>query len=65
MALGGLESVRTLVAEVGPSGVPTASEQWRTLAGGRRWTLTVTTTLADQPVWGPRLAAVVATFAPG
>jgi hypothetical protein len=65
VALGGLEFVRTFVAEVGPSGVPTASEQWRTVAGGRRWTVSVTTTLADQPDWGPRLAAVVATFQPG
>jgi hypothetical protein len=42
--------------------VPTASEQWRLVAGGRRWTLAATTALADQPQWGPRLAAVVASF---
>ena len=64
-SLAGLESVRTFVAALGPSGVPVASEQWRTLGGGRRWTLTATTTLADQPAWGPRLAAVVTTFRPG
>jgi hypothetical protein len=65
VSLAGRDAVRTLVAELGPADVPTASEQWRTLAGGRRWTLTATTTLDDQPVWGPRLAAVVATFRPG
>ena len=65
VTLAGVDAVRTLVADVGVSGVPTASEQWRTIAGGRRWTLTATTTLTDQPAWGPRLAAVVATFAPG
>lgn len=39
-------------------------EQWRLLARGRRWTLSAMTALADQPVWGPRLAAVAATFRP-
>jgi hypothetical protein len=64
VSLAGVESVRTFVAELGPGGVPTASEQWRTIAGGRRWTVTATTTLADQAVWGPRLGAVAATFRP-
>jgi hypothetical protein len=58
--LGEVEAVRTFVLRVG--GVPTASEQWRLLAGGRRWTVAATTALADQPEWGPRLAAVAATF---
>ena len=58
--LGEVEAVRTFVLRVG--GVPTASEQWRLLAGGRRWAVAATTALADQPEWGPRLAAVAATF---
>jgi hypothetical protein len=58
--VGEVEAVRTFVLRVG--GVPTASEQWRLLAGGRRWTVSATTALADQPEWGPRLATVAATF---
>jgi hypothetical protein len=58
--VGEVEAVRTFVLRVGD--VPTASEQWRLLAGGRRWTVAATTALADQPEWGPRLAAVAATF---
>ena len=58
--LGEVEAVRTFVLRVG--GVPTASEQWRLLAGGRRWTVSATTALADQPAWGPRLAGLVPTF---
>jgi hypothetical protein len=58
--IGEVEAVRTFVLRVG--GVPTASEQWRLLAAGRRWTVAATTALADQPDWGPRLAAVAATF---
>lgn len=60
--VGDADAVRTYSLHVGPKGVPTASEQWRLLAGGRRWTVSATTALADQPVWGPRLAAVAATF---
>lgn len=54
----GVEAVRTFVVHRGPGGLPTASEQWRLLAGGRRWTLSALTALGDQPVWGPRLAAI-------
>jgi hypothetical protein len=60
--LGGVESVRSFVLDVG-EGVPaTASEQWRLLAAGRRWTVSAVTALPDQPVWGPRLAEIAATF---
>jgi hypothetical protein len=58
--IGEAEAVRTLSLHAGR--VPTASEQWRLLAGGRRWTVSATTALADQPEWGPRLAGVAATF---
>jgi hypothetical protein len=60
--LGEVECVRTFMLHAGESGVTTASEQWRLLAAGRRWTVTATTALGDQPSWGPRLAAVAATF---
>jgi hypothetical protein len=56
------DRVRTFALHLGPGGLPTASEQWRLLAAGRRWTVTAITTLADQPAWGPRLAAVAASF---
>jgi hypothetical protein len=58
--VGEIQAVRTFVLRVGA--VPTASEQWRLLAGGRRWTVAATTALADQPQWGPRLAAVANSF---
>jgi hypothetical protein len=58
--VGVLKAVRTFVLRAG--GVPTASEQWRLLAGGRRWTVSATTALADQPEWGPRLAGVATSF---
>jgi hypothetical protein len=58
--IGGVEAVRTYSLHVGDP--PTASEQWRLVAGGRRWTVAATTALADQPEWGLRLAAVAATF---
>jgi hypothetical protein len=64
VAFAGGDCVRTFTADISAGGVPTASEQWRMLAGGRRWTVTATTALADQPEWGPRLAAVAATFRP-
>jgi hypothetical protein len=60
--VGDASAVRTFSLHVGPEGVPTASEQWRLLAGGRRWTVSATTALADQPAWGPQLAAVATTF---
>jgi hypothetical protein len=60
--LGGVASVRTFVFDVGDGELVTASEQWRLLAAGRRWTVTAVTALPDQPVWGPRLAEVAATF---
>jgi hypothetical protein len=60
--LGGVECVRTFVLDVGDAELVSASEQWRLLAAGRRWTVTAVTALGDQPVWGPRLAEVAATF---
>ena len=60
--IGGIEAVRTFTAYVGAGGLPKASEQWRLLAGGRRWTVSATTALADQPEWGPRLAGVATSF---
>jgi hypothetical protein len=59
---GGIDAVRTFVLHRGPSGLPAASEQWRLLADGRRWTVSALTALADQPRWGPRLAAVTGTL---
>ena len=58
----GVAAVRTFTAYVGAGGIPAAGEQWRLLAGGRRWTLSATTAIVDQPAWGPRLAGLVATF---
>jgi hypothetical protein len=60
--LDGVEAVRTFTVHLGAGGVPTASEQWRLLSRGRRWTVSATTALADQPEWGPRLAGAAATF---
>ena len=64
VVVGDVEAVRTLLLRAGPDGRPSAAEQWRLLAGGRRWTLSAMTLLTDQPVWGPRLAGVAATFRP-
>jgi hypothetical protein len=58
--VGGVEAVRTFVLDAGE--VASAREQWRLMAGGRRWTVTAATTLVDQPIWGPRLAAVATSF---
>jgi hypothetical protein len=63
--LGGVDCVRTFVLHLAAGGLATASEQWRLLAGGRRWTVTAMTALADQPAWGPELAAIAATFRVG
>jgi hypothetical protein len=60
--LGGVDCVRTFVLDAGDGSLVSATEQWRLLAAGRRWTLSAITRLADQPVWGPRLAEVAATF---
>jgi hypothetical protein len=60
--VGGLAAVRTFVLDAGA--LASAREQWRLLAAGRRWTVTAATALGDQPEWGPRLAAVAATFRP-
>jgi hypothetical protein len=60
--LGGVDCVRTFVLDVGDGELVSASEQWRLLAAGRRWTVTAVTALPDQPVWGPRLAQIAATF---
>ena len=64
VVVGDIEAARTLLLRSGPDRRPSAAEQWRLLAGGRRWTLSAMTLLADQPVWGPRLAGVAATFRP-
>lgn len=61
-ALGGLEAVRTLTVHREDAGLLTATEQWRLLAGGRRWVLSALTALGDQPALGPPLAAAAATF---
>src|SRR4051812_21062430 len=61
-ALGGVAAQRTLVVHRGPDGLPTAAEQWRLLAAGRRWTITAMTALEAQPGVGPSLAAIVASF---
>jgi hypothetical protein len=58
VTLGGRPAVRTSALHRGPGGLPSASEQWRLLAGGRRWTVTAMTALVDQPEWGPALARV-------
>ena len=63
--LGGVACVRTFMVVLGDSELAAASEQWRLLAAGRRWTVTATTALDDQPEWGPRLAAIAATFRAG
>jgi hypothetical protein len=60
--VGGVEAVRTFVLDAGE--IASAREQWRLVAGGKRWTVTAATALADQPVWGPKLADVAATFSP-
>ena len=62
VVVGEIDAVRTFAIHRGPDGLPTASEQWRLLAGGRRWTVTAMTALADQPVWGARLAEVAASL---
>lgn len=63
--VGGVASVRTFVLHLAGGGLTTASEQWRLLAGGRRWTVSAMTALEDQPEWGPRLAAIAVTFRAG
>jgi hypothetical protein len=60
--VGGVAAQRTLVVHRAADGLPTAAEQWRLLAAGRRWTISAMTALEDQPELGPRLAAVPATF---
>jgi hypothetical protein len=59
-SVGGVEAVRTFVLDAGE--LASAREQWRLIAGGRRWTVSAVTALADQPVWGPKLAGVATTF---
>jgi len=61
-AIGGVDAQRTLIVHRGPDGLPTAAEQWRLLAAGRRWTISAMTALEDQPELGPRLAAIATTF---
>ena len=63
--LGGVPCVRTFALHLAGGGLATASEQWRLLAGGRRWTVSAMTALDDQPAWGPELAAIAATFRVG
>ena len=62
--LGDADAVRTFTLHRGPLGQATASEQWRALAGGRRWTVSALTALHDQPQWGPRLAAIAGGLRP-
>jgi len=62
VVLGGIEAGRTLHVHRDASGRLTASEQWRLLAAGRRWTVSALTALADQPTYGPRLAAVASSL---
>jgi hypothetical protein len=63
VALPAGDALRTFAIHKGPGGLPTASEQWRLLRGGRCWTVTAMSALGDQPLWGPLLAAVATTFA--
>jgi hypothetical protein len=58
--VGSVEAVRTFVLDAGE--IASAREQWRLMAGDRRWTVSAVTALADQPVWGPKLAEIAATF---
>ena len=58
--VGGVAAVRTFVLDAGE--LASAREQWRLMAAGRRWTVSAVTALADQPVWGPKLAVVATTF---
>jgi hypothetical protein len=58
--VGGVDAVRTFVLDAGE--LASAREQWRLIGGGRRWTVSAVTALADQPVWGPKLAEVATTF---
>jgi len=60
--VGGIEAVRTFVLDAGE--LSSAREQWRLMAAGRRWTISAATALFDQPMWGPQLATVAATFRP-
>ena len=58
--VGGVDAIRTFVLDAGE--LASAREQWRLMAAGRRWTVSAVTALADQPLWGPRLAEVATTF---
>lgn len=60
--LSGVLAVRTLTVHREGGGMLTASEQWRLLAAGRRWTISASTGLLDQASYGPRLAAVAESF---
>jgi hypothetical protein len=62
VTVAGVEALRTLMVHRATSGPPTASEQWRLLAEGRRWTVSALTTLADQPAFGPPLARIAASL---
>ena len=58
----GVPAVRTLTVHREGGGVLLASEQWRLLAAGCRWTISASTGLLDQAAYGPGLAAVAETF---
>lgn len=62
VVVAGREAMRTFAVHRGLDGLPAASEQWRLVADGRRWTVSAMTALGDQPVWGPRLGQVVASL---
>jgi hypothetical protein len=61
----GVKAVRTFCVHVGPSGVATASEQWRLLSGGRRWTVGSASAVqalldGEEPAQDTKLAAALA-----
>lgn len=62
VTVAGVKALRTLIVHRGEHGPPSASEQWRLLAEGRRWTVSALTALADQPDLGPPLARVAASL---
>jgi hypothetical protein len=64
VTVGGIPAVRTFALHRAPDGLPTASEHWRAVTAGRRWTVTAVSALADQPRWGPLLAAIAVTWRP-
>ena len=59
--VGGVDAIRTFVLDAGE--LASAREQCAASSPpGGRWTVSAVTALADQPVWGPKLAEVATTF---